>query len=459
MSIFARRRPFAALLTLAACAAALTAQGIPVGFEEKYALAKERAAVVAELIPGTADWYYYHCRERLDARDFETVRKVLPTWIKRHGRTARVIEIENREALLSYGENQERTYDFLRERLGLRFQHERVVPGARSDLPTRLDPTLLSPTTLARRALASHPGTVDGFTDRALAELASADLDDKQLHSLLRRLERPDVPNLPALIVRDLSRRESGGFGSLPIHDLLRREQLDQCLELRRDLLQNARFVAAYLTRMQPDADTAWYDDPQQRSEHLQRLWTFASALSPSFNSLKAHVLYHWLRHDLTQGAPDKERFLAYIRLPRRTGYASKEHLERFQRRAEHVDLGQQYPTLLPPVRDDRGLVRACLEHFFATEDGVAAYSDYLDQRWLERVLAETKLLAGVGDMERWYSLLDDPAYLEQLEQRVELRFPPTLAKVYDAREAVRLELDTKNVPALLVKVFEIDSF
>ena len=60
------------LLTLAAAPAALSAQGIPVGFEEKYAIAEDRAAVVAELIPGTADYYYYRCRERLDARDFRT---------------------------------------------------------------------------------------------------------------------------------------------------------------------------------------------------------------------------------------------------------------------------------------------------------------------------------------------------------------------------------------------------
>ena len=115
----ASRRAFAALIALAACPAAITAQGTPVGFEERYALAKDRAAVVAELIPGTADYYYYHCRERLDARDFETVRKVLPIWIKRHGRNYQVVEIENREALLSYGEDPERTYGFLRERLGV----------------------------------------------------------------------------------------------------------------------------------------------------------------------------------------------------------------------------------------------------------------------------------------------------------------------------------------------------
>jgi len=459
MSNHLKDRSLKALLTIAACTAALTAQGVPVGFEESYALAADRAAVVADLIPGTEDWYYYHCRERLDARDFETVRKVLPTWIKRHGRTGRVVEIENREALLSYGDDQERTFDFLRRRLNLSFHHQQVVPGARSDLPTRLDPTVISPATLTSRAFANHRNTVDGFTDRALPALLSTDLDDKQLHSLLRRLDRPDVNNLPAMIVRDLRRRESRGFGSLGIHRELRKAQLDELLQLQPDLRQDGNFVNAYLTRLQPGADDAWYDDPAERVAHLTRLWNFVANLSPTFNSLKAHVLYHWLRHDLMQGAPDKDRFLAYIRLPRRHGYPARAHLLRHQNRAEHVDLGQSFPTLLAQIGSDEGLVRDCLEHFFATEDSVDAYSDYLDANWLKRVLAETRLLKGDGDMERWYSLLGDPGYLEQLEQRVELSFPPTQPQRYGADDAVRIELDTKNVPALLVKVFAIDAY
>ncbi|HIE72232.1 MAG TPA: hypothetical protein EYP98_19820, partial [Planctomycetes bacterium] len=66
----AKTRTLATLLTFAAATAAMTAhglraQGVPVGFEESYALAKDRKSVVANLIPGTDDWYYYHCRERL----------------------------------------------------------------------------------------------------------------------------------------------------------------------------------------------------------------------------------------------------------------------------------------------------------------------------------------------------------------------------------------------------------
>jgi len=454
-----RSRPFAASLALTACSAALTAQGIPVGFEETYALAKDRAAAVAELIPGTPDYYYYHCRERLDARDFGTVRETLSTWVKRHGRTGRVTEIENREALLSYGQDPERTYDFLRRRLDLRFQHQRVVPGARSGLSTRLDPSLIAPAALNERALKAHRGTVNGFHTRALAQLAGADLDDKQLHSLLARLRRPDVTNLPSLIVRDLSSRESRGFGSLGIHKQLRREQLDQCQALRPQLLKDTNFVDAYLTRMQPSVDAAWHNDPELRARHLERMWAFANRLSPAFNSLKAHVLYHWLRHDLGTDAPNKERFLAYIRLPRRGFFVSEAHLERFQRPDDHVNLRQSYPSLLTPIQNDAQLVRACLEHFFQTEDNAAAYTDYLDQRWLEGVLAETKLLNGQGEQERWYSLLSDPARLEQIKQRVELRFPASLKQAYDAQDDVQLELETKNVQALVVKVFEIDAF
>jgi len=460
----AQHRTLATLLTFAACSAALTshglrAQGVPVGFEESYALAKDRASVVADLIPGTEDWYYFHCRERLDARDFESVRKVLPTWIKRHGRTGRVVEIENREALLSFGDDKQRTYRFLRDRLGLQYNHQKIVPGAKSDLPTSLDNNLISPTTLTARALRKHRNTVNGFTDRALANLAAQDLDDKQLHSLLRRLRRPDVANLPALIVRNLENRQSSGFGTLPIHNMLRREQLDECLNLRRELLQNSRFVNAYLTRLQPDADTAWLEDKTTRDAHLNRLWNFARGLSPSFNSLKAHILFHWLQHDLAAGAPNKERFLSYIRLPRRSGYPARSHLDRYQTRSSHVNLRSSFPTLMRAIGNDSTLVKQCLEHFFQTEESVDAYSDYLDANWLKRVLAETKIMQGEGDMERWYSLLNDPARLEQLEKRVELRFPPTVQKFFAANDQVTLDIETKNVKQLLVKVFSIDSY
>lgn len=314
----------AALLTFAALAAALSAQGTPIGFEETYALAPDRAKAVATLIPGTPDWYYYSCRERLDARDFASVKKLLPAWIERHGRSARVVEIENRQALLGFATDGPGTYEYLHGRLGLSWNHQRVVPGEQYDLPTRLDPALLAASALTERALREHPNSVDGFTTRALPALAATALDEAQLRSLLSRLDRPDVDNLPALVVRDLAARSSKGFGSLAIHRELRLEQLEDCARLRPQLLQDGNFVGAFLVRLQPGADVEWQKDPAARGAQLAKLWQFAQRLSPAFNSLKGHVLFHWLQHDLTQGAPDKERFLAYLRLPRRSGHPSE---------------------------------------------------------------------------------------------------------------------------------------
>ena len=142
-----------AFLAAIALTAALTAQGTPIGFEETWALAPDRAKAVATLIPGSDDWYYWHCRERLDARDFATVRRVLPVWTQQHGANARVREIENRDALLSAGDEVERSFTFLRDRFGYRFDQQRVVPGAVSDLPTQLDAGFLSP-----RRLLELPG-------------------------------------------------------------------------------------------------------------------------------------------------------------------------------------------------------------------------------------------------------------------------------------------------------------
>jgi len=456
----ASRSRSAALLTFAALLAALDAQGppgTPIGFEETYALAADRAKAVATLIPGTEEWFFFHCRERLDARDFATVRSVLANWIQQHGRTQRVLETENRLALLSFSDDPRATFAFLRERTGVRHEHQRVVPGERSDLPTRLDSSLLSPTNLTQRAFANAPGTVDGFTDRALWSLASTNLTPEQLHSLLARLRRPDVDNLPALVVRDLQRPNGGRFGELSIHRLLRRDQLDECARLRPALLQERAFVDTYLTRLQPSADSDWQVDPAARAAHLTRLHEFAQRLPSSHNSLKANVLFHWLEHDLTQGAPDRDRFLAYLRLPHRSGRVSEAHQRRFQK--DFVVLATDYPTGFPPIGDDVTLLRACLEHFFARDDSWEVFAEFLDADWLKQVFAETKLLIGEGDPQRWYAMLANPTYVDRLEQRVEIGFPPTLRTHFTANEPVQLQVDTKNVPTLLVKVFAIDSY
>ncbi len=413
--------------------------------------------MVGTLLAGSEQWFEYTCREKLAAGDFEAATGLLQAWIERYGRTPRVIETENRQALLAYGRDPRATFEFLRERLGLRFNDQREAGVEHAPLPTRLDPALITRDAWSALALRQHPQSLDGFEDSALFWLAETSLDSGRLHELLKRLRRPDVPMLATLVVRDLAENSGASFGELAIHGLLRSEQLEECARLRPALWQEPKFVAECLQRLRPDVESTWLEDPAERERQLARFWAFAEPLPPVHNSLKAHVLYHYLAHDLGRGVLSRERFLAYLRLPHPRSIET-DYPERFERK-ELVDPKAEYTTRLPAIGDDQSLLRACLTEIFASEEDITPYAEFLDAGWLRGILAETRLLLGAPDTERWTALLDDPARVQALEQRVEIRFPPTLRAHFAALDPVVLEVDTKNVPTLLVKVFEIDAF
>jgi hypothetical protein len=444
--------PLALFLTLGTA----SAQGTEIGFPETFALAEDRAATLAQLVPGSEEHFFYSCLLAQHRGEDAEVVRLLGEWTKRHGRTASVLEMETRQALLSFPRSPEATWRFLEQRLGLRFDHTQQIPGAVPDVPTRLDPALLDPVALAARARSSHPGTMNGFTDRSVAALASTDLPADLLRPLLARLRHPDIANLPALVVRELSQRDAGPFGSLPIHSMLLQSQLDECARLRPALLDEPAFVEQYLTRLRPDADTDVLGDKAAREAWLERLQAFTDRLSAAHNSLKAHVLYHRLQHDLRSGNLDENRFLAYLRLPRRPGGVWPE--TRVPRGAQLVDPSGRFATGFGPIADDTDLVRACLEHFLRNVESFDRYAAVLQADWVRRVFAETKILAGIGDVQVWAALLDDAEALERIRDRVELRFPPTASEEFRVDEDVVLDVELKHVGRLLIRVFEIDT-
>ncbi|MFT5151845.1 MAG: hypothetical protein ACI841_001832, partial [Planctomycetota bacterium] len=461
MSIDLHMKPtwLSLLLALVISSGAAHGQGTEIGFAETFALSTDRAKVLEQLIPGTRDFYYYNCLERQGAGDFEEVEKLLKVWIQRHGRTGRVEMIENRQALLNFQRDPAATYQFLASRIRARFDHQRETGEKTSELPTQLDADLLSHSNLTARALREHRGTLDGFRDSAIEGMASSDLDEDRLMSLLKRLQRPDVANLPALIVRNLGHRRSKGFGSLNIHARLLLEQLEECVSLNPELLQESKFVEIYLHRLRPGADTNREHNAVERVAYLERLQGFAQRLNSAHNSLKAHVLFHRLTHDLRTGQQNKARFMAYLRLPRNGSYVSPEHARSHRRGDQLVNLRADFPTSLSSIGHEEQLIHTYLSGFFLQEDNYATYSQYLHNDYLRRLFAETKIMAGDQDMERWYSMLDDPSYYEQLKERVEIEFAPTQATHYARDEAVALDVDLKNVDTLIVKLFEINTF
>ncbi len=437
--------------------AARSAQAGEITFVEDFALATDRAVPLKSLVPGTEDFYYFHCLHAQQTEQFEKVGPLVTQWMQRIGNTARVNEILARQALLTYDKSPQQTVEFLRNKLGVHFPHQKEQLGVEPNLPTSLDPNAISRATLMARAF-QHPNT-DGFDDAALDWLINEKLDGDRRRHLISRLQRPDYANLTQLIVNDFGHPNSGGFGQFAIHKLLTQAQLDDMLKRKPDLIHNHHWVIASLVRLQPGPDEDWQHDVKSMAAYLDRLEAFNAKLPPVQNPLKAQTLYHRLWLDRSLGKLDKDKFLAYLKLPRPVGYLSNAMREgdAFKHHPAHLNVELRPGTLLPPIANDEPLVRSYLQHFFVDAPNAKEFEPYIDDTYLRHLFAETKILNGLGEPEQWAAQL--PAELfQQLKQRVEIDFDPVNRTTFAADEPVALDLHVKNVGTLIVKVFEINT-
>ncbi|MEM7231463.1 MAG: hypothetical protein AAF517_04785, partial [Planctomycetota bacterium] len=431
-----------------------------VGFIESFALADDREKALEQLIPGSEESYYFRALFLQQEGRFEEVDSLLTVWAKRRGRTQGVREMENRQLLYLYSRQPKEALVGLRKRLGVSYNHQRVVRGADPSLPTSLPSKLISEDSFRLRAFKRHgEDSLAGFEDSGLPGLANLPLSNKAIRDLLRRMDRADVQGLPQLIVRDLLEKDSRGFGSLSIHNKLTLLQLYECATLRPSLSNEDRFVRAVLSRLQPGSDVNWQQDTKAREAYLDRLWNYVKTLDRVHNSLKAHVLYHRLVHDRSQGKYDAQRFEAYLKLPRDGRQVNPKYLKGLRNRKHLARISTDYRsyTLFPAIRDEDALISAYLDHFFVKAENFDAYRDFLSDGFLKRRFAETKILNGIGDQERWYSMLS-PTQYRALKDRVDIQFAPTNSSTFEKEDRVALDVSIKNVKTLLVKVFEVNT-
>src|SRR5436309_315671 len=142
----------------------LAASAAEVGYVEDFALARDRAASLRQLIPGTEDYYYYHCLHYLNSEQFEKAEELTKPWLQRFGQTPRLTEIQTRHALLTYDANPQRTLAYVRTRLALQFNHQKTVAGAAPDLPTALPAKVIARDTLRAFSVANWQN-LDNFED------------------------------------------------------------------------------------------------------------------------------------------------------------------------------------------------------------------------------------------------------------------------------------------------------
>ncbi|MCG3181905.1 MAG: hypothetical protein BIFFINMI_04345 [Phycisphaerae bacterium] len=446
------------IVTAVLLSAAGSVRAQEIGFSEDFALARDRAEALKQLIPGTEDHYYYSCLDAQNRGDLDKVDGLLKLWIERYHRTGRVVEIENRQALLRYDKQPGPSLEYIRKQIGLDFNHQRQTEARQVKLATRLDPALISRDTLLKAALSRY-GNLQGLEASALDWATAVSLNPDQRRDLLGRLARPDYPNLVQLVSDDLDYRYSGGFGSLNVHRLMLLDQLDALLKLKPALLNDTNFVQAHMARLMPGADVNWQQDRKAQVACLDRLWGFVSRLGPVHNSLKACVLYHRLTLDRAMGAWDRDRFMTYLQLPRPVFYMRPQYLQRKELRDYPANLGADYSRFMRfgPINADEPLVRSYLLHFLVQADGYDDFSECVESGYLKQVFAESKIVNGIGDMEKWYSLMP-PSIYQALKDRVDVDFAFTNKELFTPNEPVSLDLFVKNVPKLILKVYQVNA-
>ncbi len=448
------------LLPLLFLTSALLAAENEIGFVEKFALAPDREAVLAQLIPGSEDFYFYHALHFQNAGKADALKSIMDQWAKRYPQSERRRVIENRAALLGYERDPQATLQYLRDRLDLEFNHEQTVRDRQPDLPARLDQGRIAREVFQAEALQADD--LGGMDDAALEALVreKVGLRPPQLRALLSKLKRPDVPGLLELIEAGLRSQESRGFGEFPIHKQLLPEQLDELLRRIPALLENRAFVFTRLRTLLPSADADAEYDPAEREAWLDRASAFAAKLPPAFNTLKAQLLFRRLGHDRTRGIYDKERFIEYLKLPRRASYANPRYAAQPDLARYPVDLAADTTSeiaILPRIGDDEWLVRDYLLRLLRDEDSWEPWTTWLLDTYVKPIFAEAKIVNGIGNPEQWASLLT-PSAFQALKDRVDVDFSAASPRFLAPGDEVSLDLLIKNVPKLIVKLYELNT-
>ena len=109
------------------------------------------------------------------------IAKLVETWIERHGRTARVEEILNRQALLFLEKDPKKSWERLRDRINPSFHHEADVEGTVGDIAAGGDIDVLV-----------NSAAVDPKADAGSATLAETGPEVRLV--LLDGTQRPPAP-------------------------------------------------------------------------------------------------------------------------------------------------------------------------------------------------------------------------------------------------------------------------
>jgi len=424
---------------------------------EALALSADRAAALAQLLPGSEDHDYYRCLHAQHGGALDEADTILESWPGRHGTTERLTRLRVRQLLYRIGIDPTEVSDEVRDHFGVQHWHEAEVDEVDPSRPTRLPPGVFDGARLLREAV-GYSSDLGQVTEDGIDELFRTcdlnELDSSRRRSLLNRLGHTPNPRLVALVHADLEYHNQA-FGQVRVHRELTRDQLEQLAAKQPKLRADSTWVDAMVRRMRPATHVDLDNDLPARAAYADELWAFVSTLPPSNNSLKGHVLWHVLDgYRRRDAAPPRNLVLAYLQLPRRASYIKRSLVDHV-RETELVQVGYNYrdTTGLPNAGSDEELVRD-LVHRDPAE--AKHYEQWVETSWLDGEVATAHLLYASGNADKATHVLG-PSRAAALRERIDLVWAPHNPTRFGADDPIVLDADVKHVPELVVKVFRID--
>jgi hypothetical protein len=441
-----------------------TLMAAPIGLMERFALAEDREAILAELIPGTEDYFFYHCLHYQNTGQLDRAEAILKDWGAWHqgeGKpfmTPLMHSMMDRQRLLSYDQSPQQTIDHFVKRLGIELSHAPPAQKGARRYPSELAEDFIDPQQVVQQSLRDNtPLSPLGMQVAADMYRGGGRIPGVSLETFLGRVDGPYLEGLGELVIAELKSRtpRDQRFGDLPAHEFLTLGELEQVARAIPAVGDDNALVYARLHRLRPGGDVDVSQQPEVRRDYLTRVETYVRTLPASYNSLKASSAYRLLEANLSAGIWDRELFLRYLALPRQSPIISPI----IARGAAQANLREDFTdvALLPPIVNEQPLVETYLEHFLRDARDTSAFDRFLKPDYLRRVFARTKLLAGVANPQPYFEMLS-AAERRALRDQVQLSFAPINPIRYDAGQPTELIADIKNIDDLVVRVYEMNA-
>lgn len=301
------------------------------------------------------------------------------------------------------------------------------------------------------------------FTACSSSFLANQKLNNNQIADFLDLVENeaPEIPFILQYVRRDLENNDID-FGDRTIHYRLRKEDLDM-LSKTKQCKESENYMKCFAWKLRRVTDASFKFEMKARDDYLKALKDFADGMlskNPKFNSLRALILYNWLTFQEQRGVYDKRVLKTYMKIPRDQPYCQNIFANASEDAFADLEYVVDLIEELYPIEDDEPYVRRALRHIFqSSDDNTSKWKDVVDIKYLRKLYCEIKLTKGQGktkELRRAYGKFGKYAFQELCNQ-VNLELVKSNKAYHAVDDSVSLTILVKNVPELLVRIYQID--